>query len=100
MDKYEIYSKAIEKYGADSQIDMAIEEMAELTQALFKVRRYQKAHEGDYTTKLLDHVSEEMADVINTLEQVKMIYQNEDLIDWHANNKLKRLEERLRENEN
>lgn len=29
----ELYRKAIDTYGADSQIDMAIEEMSELTKA-------------------------------------------------------------------
>lgn len=97
MDKNEIYSKAISTYGEDGQIDMVIEEMAELTQALLKIRRYRKEHEGDFTTKLLDHVSEEMADVEIVLEQARMILQNEDLIDWYKKNKLKRLEERLKE---
>lgn len=95
MNKDELYSKAISTYGEDGQIDMVIEEMAELTQALLKIRRYQKAHKGKFTTELMDHVSEEMADVEIVLEQAKIIYQNEDLIDWHKGNKLKRLDERL-----
>ena len=39
---YETLEAAILKYGAESQIDIAIEEMSELTKALLKERRQAK----------------------------------------------------------
>lgn len=35
MNENEIYKKAVEEYGKDAQLKMAIEEMAELTQAIW-----------------------------------------------------------------
>lgn len=39
MTHEEIYKQAVETYGVESQIKMAIEEMAELTNALMKLQR-------------------------------------------------------------
>ena len=53
--------------NSDRQLDLAIEEMSELIKALLKDRRYET--QG---TKL--NVLEEIADVYNMLDQVKIIY--------------------------
>jgi len=57
---------AIKHYGAVEQQNKAIEEMAELTQAILKTRC------GSDT---FDHVVEEIADVKIMLEQLEMIYE-------------------------
>ena len=39
-DREAVYRESIEQYGVSAQVDMAIEEMAELTKALLKFRRF------------------------------------------------------------
>ena len=55
-----LLDRAITAYGAPAQIDMAVEEMAELTKALCKVKRVSCAAEAK---AVLENVVEEMADV-------------------------------------
>lgn len=76
-----IYQKAIEKFGQSHQKDKMIEEMAELTIALFKER-----------SGLEHNIAEEIADTQIVLNQMKLLYP--DWISWEQV-KLKRLEERL-----
>ena len=62
MKKEELYNEAWRLWGGDMQIDILIEEMAELTHALIKARRH---------NVLWSHaVFEEIADVMICLEQV------------------------------
>ena len=58
---------AVHHFGKDYQCDIAIEEMAELTKALLKNRRYP-------SPKMEHDVIEEMADVSIMLEQVKIMF--------------------------
>lgn len=69
----EILGLAIERYGAEAQTDMAIEEMPELTKALLKYRRSQH---GDKTcgNNLVGNIVEEIEDVQIMLDQMKIIY--------------------------
>ena len=60
----EIYQQAIAKFGKDAQLKMAIEEMAELTQAICKSFRESNNHEN---------IVEEIADVEIMLAQLKII---------------------------
>lgn len=62
MEKEEIYKEAWRLWGADTQIDILIEEMAELTMAILKARR----HGAIWSRAVL----EEIADVMICLEQV------------------------------
>jgi len=39
MNREEIYTKAISKWGIEPQLDQTVEEMAELTQAISKIKR-------------------------------------------------------------
>lgn len=84
--KMSILSWAMNKYGMDKQIDQLIEECAELIVALQHFKR-------DRVTWI--EVSEEMADVIIMIDQMK----TQDVVDRMVNStidhKLKRLEERL-----
>ena len=84
----EILYKVIDACGKDHQIDIAIEEMSELTKALLKDRRYHTAQ-----TKM--DVAEEMADVFICLEQLTIMYQNMCAVEQMEKEKLSRLERRL-----
>lgn len=65
LNKDEIYQEAIKTWGPDMQIDMCVEEMAELIQALIKFKR----GKGD-----LNNIAEEIADVSIMLEQMAMVF--------------------------
>lgn len=65
-ERQRILQDAIKHYGADHQADMAIEEMAELTKALLKMRRSGQAD--------LAAVHEELVDVQIMLDQLRIIY--------------------------
>ena len=89
----DILNKAIETYGEDAQIDKAIEEMAELTKALLKLRYCEKDFERQIVQ---DAVSEEMADVEIMLTQLHMIFGNTKKVEEYQIKKIKRLERRLK----
>lgn len=86
-----ICKKAIETYGRNHQLSKAIEELNELAVEIAHSIR---------DIRNLDDVTSEMADVLITMEQVKLILgiQSVDIDAW-ITKKLKRLEERLN-NEN
>ena len=70
MNRTEILQKAINTYGEQPQVDVAIEEMSELTKALLKYRR----NEDMSVDRRLNNILEEIADVQIMLEQLRMIY--------------------------
>jgi len=76
-----IHQRALSKFGENTQKEMLIEEMAELTQAILKDRRGRESN-----------ISEEIADVQIVLDQIKLLHP--DWISWEQV-KLKRLEEML-----
>lgn len=92
MTAYEIYYRAFEKWGTEIQVDIAIEELAELIQALVKIKRSTVSRHD-----ALSGVSEEMADVQIMLEQLGIIFANAPAVAEFRAQKLKRLEERLLE---
>ena len=55
-----IMTRAIQHFGETAQIDMAVEEMAELTKAICKVKR---AQAGAEMGAAVENVVEEIADV-------------------------------------
>jgi NTP pyrophosphatase (non-canonical NTP hydrolase) len=63
LDREQLYNTAWKHWGSDSQLDMLIEEMAELTRAILKTRRNGVAF--SYA------MYEEMADVSICMEQVE-----------------------------
>lgn len=83
-----VYTDAIELYGVDKQTIKAIEEMAELTQAL--CRRLQGEDNRD-------NLAEEIADVAITQQQLEFMYPDEFLDAWQNwfLRKLVRLESRI-----
>lgn len=90
-DRY-ILEKAVETYGTESQVDMAIEEMSELTKALLKYRRALKGNTDISVSKAHSDILEEIADVEIMLDQMKIIY-GEPICE--RKHKIDRLKERL-----
>ena len=86
----EIYKKAIDKWGARTQITMVFEEMSELQKELCKVLRGNLVKEN---------IAEEIADVEIMLEQMKMLFEVESLVIYNKRLKIERLNARL-ENQN
>lgn len=87
--KEKLIKEAVKTWGIDSQIDLVIEEMAELIQALIKLRR---SYDKDDKTKedAYVNVCEEIADVKLMIEQMEDYFSNE-LIDDFVKEKLVRL---------
>ena len=65
------YDEFIKINGVEKEIILCIEEMSELTKALSKFLRY-KGCEKENTIK--DNIVEEIADVLNTCEQMQNIF--------------------------
>jgi len=87
-----IYKKAIETFGQRSQINVAIEEMSELTKELCKLNR-----ECDNKTEIL----EEIADVYIMMHQLTLIFDNgvEAGVIKNIDAKTKRLEKMMEEDQ-
>ena len=82
-----VYKQASDKWGEKAQIIVAIEEMAELTQALTKYLR---------TDQLCDNIAEELADVEIMTEQLRLIFDKLKYdIDRHKEAKIFRLQKKL-----
>lgn len=96
----ELYKQALLAYGVDAEIDIAIEEMSELTKALLKNRRATE-HMAMSCNSYLDSeqtkqaVYEEIADVIIVLTELVMIFGGEDEIRKNITDKITRLKKGL-----
>lgn len=88
MDLKSLLEKNITYNGYILQKIVAVEEMSELTKELVKDLR------GIADEK---HIAEEMADVEIMLEQLKIIYNNSDIVEKFKIEKLERLEKILEE---
>lgn len=82
----DIIKKAIDHYGSDAQLLMAIEEMSELTQAICKKNRI---------FGVRGHIVEEMADVYIMLAQLEIIFEAQNDLYEIVDRKLERLEKRM-----
>lgn len=89
MRKKELYRKAMEKWG-NAQIGMMIEECSELITVLAKYRR--KINGSSFV-----EITEEMADVEIMLEQMKVFFDNYNVVELEKEEKLKRLENLLKD---
>lgn len=84
----------LEKFGEDSQIDVAIEEMSELTKELIKYKR-SKIHFREKQAASREHVVEEISDVMFMMEYLKKIFKvTESEIQQMVVQKAKRTKER------
>lgn len=90
----QVMQRAINTYGMQAQCDVAIEEMAELTKALIKIRRV--ADDYEKVPDALANVIEEIADVEIMVDQLKIMY-GEKAVEAVRAEKLERLEGRLNE---
>ena len=63
----------LDKFGEDSQLDVAIEEMSELIKELIKYKR-SKIHSREKQATSREHVIEEIGDVMLMLEYLKLIF--------------------------
>lgn len=72
----EYYKKIYEKLGTQSQERMCIEEMSELIKELCKRNRYEGTEKEE---EIRLNIIEELADVINCVEQLIYIYGEDDV---------------------
>lgn len=95
MRKPEVLKAAISTYGKEAQIDMAIEEMSELTKALLKQRRSKGKTTDIEQGKLRSNIIEEAADVLIVVAQILIIYDRDNECQAEVDYKVNRLYERL-----
>lgn len=81
-----VYNKALERYGKETQIVVAVEELSEATKELCKFLR----GKGD-----IDHLAEEVADAFIMLEQVERMYGISDKVTREMERKTLRLAQRV-----
>lgn len=90
----EILKKTIEKNGITVQSMIAMEECAELAQAVSKCLRSKEM----IPIERREHLIEEMADVLIVIEQLKIVYHiTDDELNCWVESKVNRLEQRLSE---
>lgn len=87
----QVFRRCICTYGTNPQIDMAIEEMSELTKALLKWRRAG----GLELTEARRGIVDELADVRIMARQMEILFQCEDEVEKRIDFKVRRQEERL-----
>ena len=72
------YEKFLSEWGQEAQERMAIEEMSELTKELCKKIRYERDNfeyiSSDKKIKNVENIKEEIADVLNMIEQLEIYY--------------------------
>lgn len=78
----EIYAQAADTFGRDNQVTVAIEELSELTKELCKIRRLKG--------RLID-LAEEIADATIMLEQLRLLYDVDELADAFMDAKVQQL---------
>lgn len=90
----QLLERVITSNGINKQLDVAIEELSELLQAICKIKRREpdECLNEDY----LINLAEEMADVEIVLAELKLIFGNEDDVKSLKCDKLTRLEKRLK----
>lgn len=80
----DVIQRAIKKNGLDLQLTVAIEELAELQQAICKYKRGEE-----------HNVEEEIADVKIMIEQLETIFNKDKIRRWR-NKKIERLDRKLK----
>lgn len=82
----ELLLDAIYHFGPTHQVEKAIEEMSELTKELIKHK---------HGAENFDEIAEEMGDVEITLEQLRMIFDNDRIVDASKQEKLRKLRHKI-----
>lgn len=87
----------VEKYGADPQIDMAIEESSELIKALLKYRRKKNGSEVFDEKELRTAIIDEIADVSIMVMQLQIVFgcmeETEERIAYKIDRQMNRIKE-------
>ena len=91
----QLLERVITANGMNKQLDIAIEELSELIQAICKIKRRDSLSNESFAVK--GNLAEEMADVEIILAELKLLFDNEDNVKEWKNYKLDRLEKRLNE---
>ena len=91
----QLLERVITANGMNNQLDVAIEELSELIQAICKIKRRDSLSNESFAVK--GNLAEEMADVEIILAELKLLFDNEDDVKEWKNYKLDRLEKRLNE---
>jgi NTP pyrophosphatase (non-canonical NTP hydrolase) len=92
----QIMKAAITNFGFDNQMDMAVEECAELIQAINKFKRKrQKTHTETDMYSVFQNLYEEIADVEIMVAQLRLIFCNNSVIDKIKIQKLERLKKEI-----
>lgn len=91
----QLLERVITANGMNKQLDVAIEELSELIQAICKIKRRDSLSNESFAVK--GNLAEEMADVEIILAELKLLFDNEDDVKECKNYKLDRLEKRLNE---
>lgn len=86
--RVQTYTNALIHYGEKNQMTVALEELSECQKEICKVLR----GKGD-----LGHLAEEIADATIMLEQLRLIFQINDLVCRYMDEKVARLDQRLKE---
>lgn len=89
-DKLELYERARLKWGTSNQMLIAVEECSELQKEILKNIR------GNNN---LAEITEEIADVEITIEQIKEMWGLDNIVDSIKERKLNRLKERVENND-
>lgn len=97
----EVLQECIDTYGADKQIDQAIEELSELVKALLKHRQLEGENVNSTSaadlTKARTDILERTADVIIMLTQIIMIFGDRDFVERIIESKVYRQRRALAE---
>lgn len=91
----QLLERVITANGMNKQLDVAIEELLELIQAICKIKRRDSLSNESFAVK--GNLAEEMADVEIVLAELKLMFDNEDNVKEWKDYKLDRLEKRLKE---
>lgn len=83
-----VYDRALDAYGPDVQLTVALEELSEAQKEICKMLRGM----GN-----IENLAEEIADAEIMLEQVKNMFNIEELVDEVAEKKLDRLQRKIEE---
>lgn len=94
MTEIEVLRQTLRKNGVSEQLTVAIEECAELIQAISKIKRYGKEPE------LIYNLTEEIADVQIIINELLLIFGCKVKVTAWKKYKLERMEKRLEETEN
>ena len=81
-----VYTKALIAYGDRAQMIVAVEELAECQKEICKILR---------GGENFPHLAEEIADATIMLEQVRLMFNINDLVSDYMDSKIRRLDERL-----